>query len=179
LQTFHKGFERFEELKGTRFDRLEAPSRRLEFEPGDSALLTEIAEHRERFLAAMDDDFNTGGALGELFEMMHALNRTANTLDPRDTKRLDEYRRGIVVLKELTQILGLFRKLSDAEAHDPDANARLVDDLLGYLVGLRKQARAAKDYARADEIRKTLAGFGVELVDQADGTTKFSINREP
>ncbi len=42
----------------------------------------EIAEHREQFLAAMDDDFNTGGAIGELFEVVHALNRFANQLRP-------------------------------------------------------------------------------------------------
>ena len=38
----------------------------------------EIAEHRQRFLDAMDDDFNTGGALGELFDLVHALNRFAD-----------------------------------------------------------------------------------------------------
>ena len=49
-----------------------------DLEPGGSALLQEIAEHRQRFLDAMDDDFNTGGALGELFEIAHALNRFAH-----------------------------------------------------------------------------------------------------
>ena len=43
-------------------------------------MLSEIAEHREQFLDAMDDDFNTGGAIGELFEIVHALNRFANEL---------------------------------------------------------------------------------------------------
>ncbi len=64
------------------------------------------------FLDAMDDDFNTGGALGELFEIVHALNRFAHQpgLDPGQARPavLDEYRAGMVVLKELSQILGLF-----------------------------------------------------------------------
>ena len=55
------------------------PVRRAEFDPGDSPRsCKEIAEHRQRFLDAMDDDFNTGGAIGELFDIVHALNRYAN-----------------------------------------------------------------------------------------------------
>ncbi|MCA1686380.1 MAG: cysteine--tRNA ligase, partial [Planctomycetia bacterium] len=106
LQTFFKGFERFEQLTGTRFDHLLAPTRRADFDPCDSALLKEVAEHRERFLAAMDDDFNTGGALGELFEVVHALNRAANALTPENAAGVEEYGRGMVVLKELSQLLG-------------------------------------------------------------------------
>src|SRR5262249_34200735 len=77
LQTFYRAFERFAELTGESFHQLEAPARRGDFEPGGLALLREVGEHRERFLDAMDDDFNTGGALGELFEIAHALNRFA------------------------------------------------------------------------------------------------------
>ncbi len=57
----------------------------------------------------MDDDFNTGGALGELFDVVRALNRASNSLKAGDPG-VDEYRRGMVVLKELTQLLGLFRE---------------------------------------------------------------------
>src|SRR5262249_57429769 len=72
LQTFYRSFERFTELTGERFELLTAPSRRGEVDPGDSPLLQEITEHRAQFLSAMDDDFNTGGAIGELFEIAHA-----------------------------------------------------------------------------------------------------------
>src|SRR5262249_58477507 len=59
LQTFYRAFERFAELTGASFYHLEAPMRRNALEPGGLALLGEIAEHRELFLDAMDDDFNT------------------------------------------------------------------------------------------------------------------------
>ena len=62
LQTFYRAFERFEELTGESFYSSKPPTRRDDLEPGDSPLPDEIAEHRQQFLEAMDDDFNTGGA---------------------------------------------------------------------------------------------------------------------
>jgi cysteinyl-tRNA synthetase len=168
LQTFRKAFERFEALTGSTFDALEAPTRRSEFDPGSSALLAEIAEHRLRFLDAMDDDFNTGGAIGELFDVVHALNRAANTLTADATEAMAEYRAGMVVLKELSQILGLFRH--PAAAPEPEAQDRLVSPLLALLVKLRAQLRKEKNFKLADEIRQELSGLGVTLEDRPDGT---------
>ena len=135
LRTFYRAFERFEELTGERFDQLTAPIRRQAFDPGGSSLLQEIAEHRQRFLDAMDDDFNTGGALGELFEMVHAINRFANQMKPATSSgtasQLAEYRSGMLTLKELSQILGLFRPVAGRRPtrrrHADRASARASD----------------------------------------------------
>ena len=119
----------------------------------------------------MDDDFNTGGALGELFEIVARLNRFAHepTLGAgtEPTGRLDEYRAGMVVLKELSQILGLFRR--PAAAGQPRGDA-LTDALLGLLVELRARLRKEKNFALADEIRNRLSELGVTLEDRPDGT---------
>jgi cysteinyl-tRNA synthetase len=168
LGTFRKAFERFEALCDLPFDRLEAPTRRAEFDPGSSALLQEVAEHRRRFLEAMDDDFNTGGAIGELFDVVHALNRRANTLAPSDTEGLAEYRAGMVVLKELAQILGLFRR--PLVRPEPAAQDRLTAPLLDLLVELRTRLRKEKNFKLSDEIRERLGGLGVALEDRPDGT---------
>ncbi len=168
LQTFFKAFERFEQLTGTRFDQLDAPTRRADFEPGDSLLLREIAEHRQRFLDAMDDDFNTGGAIGELYDVVHALNRFANNLTADAAGPLAEYRAGMVVLKELTQVLGLFRQAP--EKPKLEGQDRLTASLLDLLVQLRTQVRKEKNYKLADEIRSKLAALGVVLEDRPDGT---------
>jgi cysteinyl-tRNA synthetase len=168
LQAFHKAFERFERLTSESFYHLAAPSRRAEFDPGASPLLEEVAEHRALFLDAMDDDFNTGGAIGELFEAVHALNRFANALGPdAPATALEEYRAGMVVLKELAQILGLFRHPVEkpTTAHD-----RLTAPLLDLLVQLRTQLRKEKNFNLADEIRSKLAVLGVVLEDRPDGT---------
>jgi cysteinyl-tRNA synthetase len=167
LQTFYKGFERLERLTGTSFYDLAAPTRRNDFEPRSSRLLVEVAGHRQRFLEAMDDDFNTGGAIGELYEMIHALNRFANNLTTASPEGLDEYRRGMGVLKELTQVLGLFRApIAKAEPKQD----RLTGPLLDLLVQLRTQVRQEKNFKLADEIRNRLAALGVALEDRPEGT---------
>lgn len=166
LHTFYAAFERFEQLTGERFETLQAPDRHGEFSAGDSAILKELAEHRERFLAAMDDDFNTGGALGELFDVVRVLNRSSNALKPGDAG-IAEYRRGMVVLKELTQLLGLFRRSREPSKPVDDG---LTPALIDLLVSLRTRVRKEKNFALADEIRNRLGALGVALEDRADGT---------
>ena len=171
LQTFHRAFERFTELTGQRFDQITAPVRRDEFNSDGSDLLKEIAEHREQFLAAMDDDFNTGGAIGELFEVVHALNRFANQLTTDSgvtmTGLLAQYRGGMVVLKELSQILGLFQRPSAAAQPPGDA---LTAPLMELLIELRARLRKEKNFGLADEVRKRLTELGITLEDRADST---------
>jgi len=165
LQTFHHAFERFEELTGERFDKLEAPTRRHDREGDESA---EVKEHRRGFLDAMDDDFNTGGAVGELFEIVRILNRTAAGLTAGSpASELAEYRAGMVALKELSGLLGLFASLPDAKKAGGDA---LTGDLMTLLIDLRARLRKEKQYALADEIRNRLTGLGVVLEDGAEGT---------
>ncbi|HEY3868563.1 MAG TPA: cysteine--tRNA ligase, partial [Actinocrinis sp.] len=76
LQAFHSLFDRFGRLTGESYYSLEAPTHKEDSRAGSP--IPEVGEHRDRFLEAMDDDFNTGGALGELFEIAHALNRYAH-----------------------------------------------------------------------------------------------------
>jgi cysteinyl-tRNA synthetase len=173
LQTFYRAFERFAELTGERFDQLAAPVRRGELDTGGLAFLEEIAEHRQGFLDAMDDDFNTGGAIGELFEVAHVVNRFAGQLvagsGSAKTKGLGEYRAAMVVLKELSQILGLFRR---PIAGGPSAGDGLTAPLLELLIELRNRLRKEKNFGLADQIRNRLSELGVTLEDRADGTTR-------
>ena len=123
-----------------------------------------VAEHRDRFLESMDDDFNTGGALGELFELVRALNRHADV----HPDAVADLRSGVVVLKELAQILGLFRQ---PRSLGEPARDGLTAPLLDLLVQLRTRVRKEKNFAMADDIRKGLAALGVTLEDRPDGTT--------
>ena len=73
----------------------------------------------------------------------------------------------MVVLKELTRILGLFLRPAPKARAEGD---RLTGPLLDLLVQLRTQVRKEKNFALADEIRKRLAALGVVLEDRPDGT---------
>ncbi len=172
LRSFHRVFERFAERTGKSFFSLETPARRQPFEPGESPLLREIAEHRQRFLDAMDDDFNTGGAMGELFELVHVLNRFT---DVGPVISEGEYLAGMTVLKELAGLLGLFARptLPVASVHDA-----LVAPLLDLLVELRNRLRKEKNFPLSDEIRQRLVGLGITIEDRADGS-RWRVESEP
>jgi cysteinyl-tRNA synthetase len=162
LQTFYRAFERFEERTGKSFYTLQAPTRRDDTS-GDSALPAGIAEHRQQFLEAMDDDFNTGGALGELFDIAHAVNRIAATA----SGDAPAYLAAVMVLRELSQILGLFRK---PPARPQAGGDSLTTPLLELLLELRTRLRKDKNFTLADEVRNRLTALGVILEDRPDGT---------
>jgi cysteinyl-tRNA synthetase len=82
-------------------------------------------------------------------------------------RRLAEYRAGMVVLKELSQILGLFQR--PAAAVQPSGDS-LTAPLMALLIDLRARLRKEKNFALADQIRKQLTDLGVTLEDRADGT---------
>jgi cysteinyl-tRNA synthetase len=175
LQSFFKLFERFERLTGTSFYDLSAPGRRADFDQGpftDKTFSGQVGEHRQRFLDAMDDDFNTGGALGDLHSLVRLLNRFADEADlegKHDPPLIEDLRLGVVVLKEESQILGLFR--APHERPEAGAQDRLTAPLLDLLLQLRAQLRKEKNFKLADEIRNQLGALGVVLEDRPDGTS--------
>ena len=169
LEAFWSLFDRFERLTGESFFSLEAAKTRDA--PRPVSPIAEVEEHRTRFLEAMDDDFNTGGALGELYELARAMNREADARKletERDPVAVETFRSGLVVLKELTQILGLFTR---PRAKAEPSRDKLTGPLLDLLVELRTRVRKEKNFALADDIRKKLAELGVTLEDRPDGTS--------
>ncbi len=172
LQAFHKLFERFERIAGTSFFALEdVPKTRAEGDAHAALASEDVIAIRGRFLDAMDDDFNTGGALGDLYELARSLNRFADAdrLDEgRDGSSLATFREGMVVLKELSSILGLFRHPVETRSAGED---RLTGPLIDLLIELRADLRKEKNFRLADAIRQRLAGLGVTLEDRPGGTS--------
>ncbi|MFU2075950.1 cysteine--tRNA ligase [Gallibacterium anatis] len=116
----------------------------------------------EAFKAAMDDDFNTPGALSVLFDMARELNKLKAEQDPQT----DAF---AARLRELAGVLGLLYQ-------DPETflQAGMDDDetkIIETLIAQRNQARANKDWATADAARDKLAAMGVVIEDGANGTT--------
>ncbi|MGO9115805.1 MAG: cysteine--tRNA ligase [Thermoguttaceae bacterium] len=175
LENFYRFFKRYERVTGESFYAIVPPLRRGQgdFDPGDNPLLKDVVYHRNRFLDAMDDDFNTGGAMGDVFELLRRLNKYIDDekLEKKEAQTsvmLAVLRRGVTVFREMGSVMGLFRQ-PPAEKQ-PGGNNELIGKLVGLFIELRAESRKKKDFATADQIRKRLAEIGVTLEDRPGGT---------
>ncbi len=114
---------------------------------------------RKGFTDAMDDDFNSAGALGQLFDLVRAINQTRaeNATD-------EELASAQSTFKELTGVLGLQLKA-------PEAAATNADSFIDLLVSLRQDLRKNKNYDLADKVRVELAELGVVIEDTPQGSS--------
>jgi len=134
-----------------------------------------VSAMKERFLEAMEDDFNTALALGHLHDLTRVLNRVLGDKgfrkDPAAASLLGE---GQSRLLESGEILGLFRQapiefFTGQRKRYLQAKG-LQEKEIQDLVTQREAARKAKDWARADEIRAQAASLGIVLEDGPAGT---------
>ncbi|MBI5189528.1 MAG: cysteine--tRNA ligase [Nitrospirae bacterium] len=134
------------------------------------------AAFRSKFYEAMDDDFNTAGALGAVYELVREVNRVTvdKVLSDGDQVLKDVLSASRDALSEASGILNLFQKTPadwfNRQAAGADASGMPSDDEIKALIEERKQARAGKNWKRADEIRDILDAKGIELLDGAEGT---------
>jgi cysteinyl-tRNA synthetase len=108
----------------------------------------------------MDDDFNSAGALGQLFELVRMINiaRDAGATDA-------ELEPAQAMLRELTDVFGLL--LNEPKA---DRNQAAADPFIQLLIDLRTELRKQKNWELSDKVRDRLAELGVVLEDGKDGT---------
>jgi cysteinyl-tRNA synthetase len=177
LETFYRFFERFQRITRQRFYNLPAPAKRQsgDNEPTSEPILNTVRQLKASFLEKMDDDFNTGGAIGDLFEIVRELNRHADQAkleEIQDVKdaRIVTFVKAATVLRELSNVLGLFRGVP---AKRGGAAEGLVPKLMDLLIELRKEARERKDFATGDKIRASLTQIGISLEDRKGGATEW------
>ncbi len=122
----------------------------------DAEIIALIDGKKEKFIEAMEDDLNTGEALGAVFELVKDINTNVN--DGVQSKALVEY--AIKVFDELMDVLGLLynRKASTS-----------LDDEIEALIQQRNDARKNKNWAEADRIRDELKAQGIVLEDTPQG----------
>jgi cysteinyl-tRNA synthetase len=179
------------EVVGARFHSVEAADRRLDYlytalsrldaflatagDPGEGAVVPEAEKLVPEAEAALRDDFNTPvviAALGEAAKLANKLLDEAKGVDKQVRKRslarlARELRRvgeavGVLTGSPAEFLRGRRERMVKQKGIDVAAVTRCIED--------RAAARAAKDFARADELRRQLAELGVELLDTPAGT---------
>lgn len=127
----------------------------------EAAVKAEAQELVKKYEAAMEDDFNTADAISALFELV----KLANTkVDETSSKALVTY--FMETIRTLADVLGII----------VEREKETLDSEIEALIEERKQAKKARNFARADEIRSHLLEMGIELKDTRQGTIWKRIN---
>ena len=122
---------------------------------------TEIDEYKRGIEDAMDDDFNTGRAMGYFFDIAKGI----NSMDEHDPKAPVF----MSAAKKIFDTLGTMVFGITFETQKETDN--LTNDLMDFIIELRQNARAEKKWALADKIRDRLQEIGIVLEDYAGGTS--------
>jgi cysteinyl-tRNA synthetase len=177
LDTFYRLFQRFQRIVGRSVYELDYNRHRDAFvgPVTQDPTLVELIRLRESFLAKMDDDFNTGGAVSDLFDLARGLNRYIDVGGLEETKnrtpeRIEVLTEGLRLLRELAAILGLFNVPPKVAGQDALAT-KTVEGLMRLIIDIRAIARQNKDFATADLVRNGLNHLGISLQDLKEGTT--------
>lgn len=116
--------------------------------------LDELKKLIGKFENDMEDDINTAGAIGEIFEMAKIININANE------------NTSAVALNEALELFMIPNNILGLLANDSE---ELLDEDIKKLIDERTEARANKDFKRSDEIRDLLKEKGITLEDTRDG----------
>jgi len=161
LQGAQKGWERLMSAVRLTRDKLRnAPD-------GDAgqAFQSVLDEHRQKFIDAMDDDFNAPIALATLQTLTGEVNKLLNSGESVGKTTLQAIDK---LYNDLGgQVLGIVPAVEATASSD----GQREDGLIKLLITLRQQARAQKQYAVSDQIRDQLKALGVTLEDRPDGTS--------
>jgi len=142
--------------------------------PLPAEMINMADEYERQFGEALDDDFNTALAIGHLFDLTRTLNGLIAGGDPaKDNDRLI-IKKWAATLRRLGEVLGLFdapREIVSGESGFSEEKAQVLksEEILNEIMAVRSNARKAKNFALADEIRDFLGGQGVTIVDTAEG----------
>ena len=120
----------------------------------------QIQAAKQGFIEAMDDDFNSAGALGHLFDLVRVLNQSRDAgANAEMVQRAQD---------TLGELMGVFGLRTERRADDQSAQAAPFIELL---IEMRRELRAQKLWALSDLVRNRLNELGVVLEDSKDGTT--------
>lgn len=123
----------------------------------DNEIKALIDSKKEKFIEAMEDDLNTGEALGAVFELVRDINTNVN--EGVQSEEIVKY--AIEIFDELMGVLGLLYNRNSGEKN--------LDEEVEALIQARNEARKNKNWAEADRIRDELKAQGIVLEDTPQG----------
>ena len=135
----------------------------------------EISGAVEKMRDELANDFNSAGAMGHFFSFLKSVRAHKDELSPESLNAVRE------TLAFVQEALGLVHEnpeevLSALKKHEHDVSGVGVDAAwIEALIAERKEAKAAKNWARADEIRKEIASKNIVLKDNPDGSTTWTV----
>lgn len=128
---------------------------------GSEEFLATLVQRKQQFEQAMDDDLNTADAISALFELVRDIN-----IYTKEQRPLEDLQAAAELFDTITDVLGI---LYSREQQD-------LDSEIEALIEEREEARQARNFAKADEIRDTLAKRGIVLEDTPQGV-KYHIKK--
>ena len=136
-----------------------------------------MAELKQAFDEVMDDDFNTAAAIGLLFDMLKAINsavRIVSTESAFSEELLSPLTDAVNTIKTLGAVLGLTFSETNLAS---EADQGLVDQLMSFILELRTEARADRNWALADRIRDGLSQLGIQVKDHPGGGSSWDLKK--
>ncbi|TXT55260.1 MAG: Cysteine--tRNA ligase [Candidatus Thorarchaeota archaeon] len=137
----------------------------IESSESDIVVDTAIEKFREGFEREMDDDFNTPGALAELFTFIKVVNTHTENIS-----RPAIIRKALATLTEIVGVLGIELEKESAGLEKSESTETLKGTI-ELLLEIREKARESKDWETADMIRDRLDELGITITDTKDGPT--------
>ena len=135
----------------------------------DADTTLDTSEYQNAFYAAMNDDFNSAGAVSVLFNLAREVNKAVNLGTAEGNAQAVALAN---LLKDLAQPLNILQLAPTGFLQAQIGEADGLSDVdIQAQIDARKQAKADKDFAKADQIRHDLKAQGIELEDGKNGTT--------
>jgi cysteinyl-tRNA synthetase len=122
----------------------------------------DIKKYHDLCYDALNDDFNTPIALAHLFDMVKMINQVNDGKESFSDADISFAKNLLETI--LFQVFGL----KDENVKD---DSRLIDELMGTILNIRKQAKQNKDYATADRIREELGKLNIQIKDGKEGSS--------
>ncbi len=138
---------------------------------GNTDADVELAQMADKAMAdfceAMDDDFNTALAIGYMFTLSKEINIYANNVINKGAAYdKGHFEHVMDVYRDMAKVIGIF----EGSLEMPVKEGELSPEAIEALIAERAEAKKAKNWARADEIRDSLKEQGIILEDSAAGT---------